>query len=57
MFDSTAHEAREDANVRNILLAKCRTAVLVLGGAHDLSDNVPGRVDLIVLTVKGYSGE
>ncbi|MFT5328797.1 MAG: hypothetical protein ACI8P0_006712, partial [Planctomycetaceae bacterium] len=30
------------------------TAILVLGGAHDLSDNVPAGVELIVLTVKGY---
>lgn len=27
------------------------------GGAHDLSDNVPAGVELIVLTVQGYSGE
>jgi hypothetical protein len=33
------------------------TAVLVLGGAHDLSDNVPKGVKLIVLTVKGYPEE
>jgi hypothetical protein len=33
------------------------TAVLVLGGSHDLSDNVPAGVKLIVLTVKGYPGE
>jgi hypothetical protein len=32
-------------------------AVLVLGGAHDLSDNVPEGVKLIVLAVKGYPGE
>ena len=33
------------------------TAVLVLGGTHDLSDNVPEGVRLIEVTVKGYPGE
>ena len=27
------------------------------GGAHDLSDNVPAAVKLMVLTVNGYPGE
>jgi hypothetical protein len=39
----------------NMLEKTSGTAVLVLGGAHDLSDNVPQGVRLIVLTVKGYS--
>jgi hypothetical protein len=41
----------------NMLEKTSGTAVLVLGGAHDLSDNVPQGVKLIVLTVKGYPGE
>jgi hypothetical protein len=49
----TADEAREDAIVKRIMKAS-GTAVLVLGCAHDLSDNVPKKVKLIVLTVKGY---
>jgi len=57
VFDESLNEAREDAIARNLLEAKCRTAVLLLGGTHDLSDNVPAGVKLIVLTVKGYPGE
>ena len=41
----------------NMLEKTSGTAVLVLGGAHDLSDNVPAGVKLIVLTVKVYPGE
>ena len=54
--DHNANEAREDAIIRNRLRAS-ETAILVLGGAHDLSDNVPAGVKLIVLTVKVYPGE
>jgi len=36
------------------LLRVSAAAVLVLGGAHDLSDNVPKGVKLIVQTVQGY---
>ena len=56
VFDEKANKAREDAIVRNTLRAS-ETAVLVLGGAHDLSDNVPAGVKLIVLTVMGCPGE
>ena len=56
VFDEMANEAREDAIVKRMMKAS-GTAVLVLGGAHDLSDNVPASVKLIVLTVKGYPGE
>ena len=31
------------------------TIVSVLGGAHDLSDNVPEGIKLIVLTVEQYA--
>jgi hypothetical protein len=56
VFNEKANEARADAIIGNTLRAS-GTAVLVLGGAHDLSDNVPAGVRLIVLTVKGYPGE
>ena len=56
VLDKSLNEAREDAIVRNTLRAS-ETAVLVLGGAHDISDNVPAGVELIVLTVQGYPGE
>ena len=56
VFDEKANEAREDAIVTRMMKAS-GTAVLVLGGSHDLSDNVPAGVKLIVLTVKGYPGE
>jgi hypothetical protein len=56
VFEEKANEAREDAIVRNTLRAS-ETVILVLGGAHDLSDNVPAGVKLIVLTVIDYSGE
>ena len=57
VFEEKANEAREDGIVRDMLEKTSGTAVLVLGGAHDLSDNVPAGVKLIVLTVKVYPGE
>ena len=39
-FDETANERREDALVRNVLAAESSVAVLILGGGHDLSDNI-----------------
>ena len=57
VFDEKANKAREDGIVRDMLEKTSGTAVLVLGGAHDLSDNVPKGVKLIVLTVQGYPGE
>jgi hypothetical protein len=56
VFDEKANEAREDAIVTRMTKTS-ETAVLVLGGAHDLSDYVPAGVKLIVLTVKGYPEE
>ena len=53
VFDEKASEAREDAIVKNLMKVS-GTAVIVLGGAHDLSDNVPEGVKLIELTVRGY---
>lgn len=43
-----------DRIVENLMEAS-GTAVIVLGGAHDLSDNVPPGVRLIEVTVKGYA--
>jgi hypothetical protein len=56
VFDEKANKAREDAIVKR-MMKMSGTAVLVLGGSHDLSDNVPKGVKLIVLTVQGYPGE
>jgi hypothetical protein len=56
VFEEKANKAREDAIVKR-MMKMSGTAVLVLGGAHDLSDNVPKGVKLIVLTVKGYPEE
>jgi len=53
VFDEKANEAREDAIVRKLMKAS-GTAVIVLGGAHDLSDNVPAGVQLVEVTVKAY---
>jgi hypothetical protein len=53
VFDEKAIEFREDAIVTN-LQTTTGTAVLILGGAHDLSNNVPDGVRLIVVTVSGY---
>ena len=39
VFDKKADEAREDAIVRNLLKAG-GVAVIVLGGDHDLADNL-----------------
>jgi len=48
----------------NLMMQQLRNhqgvAIVVLGGAHDLSNNVPAGVKLVVVTVKGYrqaSGE
>jgi hypothetical protein len=56
VFDEKAIEFREDAIVKN-LQTTTGTAVLILGGAHDLSDNVPVGVRLIVVTVSGYPNQ
>ncbi len=39
MFDKKADEAREDAIVKNLMKAD-RVAVIILGGGHDLTDNI-----------------
>lgn len=52
-------EKRENLMMRQLRNHK-GVAVVVLGGAHDLSNNVPEGVKLVVVTVKGYleaSGE
>ena len=45
---------RENLMVRELKDRK-GVAIVVLGGAHDLSDNVPARVKLVTVTVKGYA--
>ncbi|NQV28103.1 MAG: hypothetical protein HQ518_27440 [Rhodopirellula sp.] len=54
IFNEKSNEARENAIVKNLMKASGGTAVLVLGGAHDLSDNVPDGVRLVEVTVQGY---
>ena len=56
VFDEKTNEVRENTIVKRMIKAS-GTAVLVLVGVHDLSDNVPEGVKLVVLTVKGYPGE
>jgi hypothetical protein len=56
VLDRKVIEAREDAIVRN-LLKEQGTLYLVLGGAHDLSDNIKRlskTCGYIVVTPKGY---
>jgi len=54
VFDEKANETREDAIVRSLMKASGKTAIVVLGGAHNLSDNVPEGVHLVEVTVKSY---
>jgi hypothetical protein len=54
VFDEKANEAREDAIVRRVLAVPARTELLVLGGFHDLSDNVPDDCEYIRVAVKAY---
>jgi hypothetical protein len=53
VYDAEKIEARQSAIVKNIL-AKSDSAVLILGGEHDLSDNVPDDCEYIRVTVKAY---
>lgn len=50
-----AIEARETFIVNHILKSKYKVSVVILGGAHDLSDNVPKGVRLVEVTVKEYA--
>lgn len=49
-----ALEAREHFIVDQVLKGKDKLSVVILGGAHDLSDNVPKGVRLFVVTVNSY---
>lgn len=40
IVDSEAHEKREDAMLECMMAAKQKDAVIVLGGGHDLTDNI-----------------
>jgi hypothetical protein len=57
VFDEKANEKREDAIIRTLLSHP--VSVIILGGDHDLADNVRplgGRsCELIVVTPKGNS--
>jgi hypothetical protein len=52
-FDPEVNERREDAIVRNLLSAG-PVAVVVLGGGHDLSDNVPEDCEYVRVVTKQY---
>ena len=52
-LDLQAIERREDAMVKN-LLAGGPVTIVVLGGAHDLSDNVPKSCEYVRLATKRY---
>lgn len=52
VFDETANKAREDAVVR--LLLQERESVLIMGGSHDLTDNVPDGVEYLRVVLKRY---
>lgn len=52
-FDAEANERREDVIVRK-LLAAGPVAVVVLGGGHDLSDNVPEDFEYVQVVTKQY---
>ena len=54
-FNSAVIEAREDAMVRNRLSEKF--AVVILGGGHDLGDNVPGGCEYVRVSVSGLQDE
>jgi len=54
VFDEKSNEARENSIVRRVLAGTARTLLLVLGGSHDLSDNVPDDCEYIRVAVKEY---
>lgn len=52
-FDGETNERREDAIVRKLLKAG-PLSVVVLGGGHDLSDNVPEDCEYVRIVTKQY---
>ena len=60
-FDTTAIERREDAIVRNVLAAKSRVSVVVLGGSHDLAEDIEriggGEVEYVRVEVEAHRSE
>jgi len=54
VFDEKANEARENSIVKRVLAGTARTQLLVLGGSHDLSDNVPDDCEYIRVAVNAY---
>lgn len=53
IFDPMLNDAREDAIVKNVL-AGGPVSVLILSGAHDLSNNVPEGCQYIRVGTKAY---
>ena len=52
-IDKTANEKREDAMVLNLLTRK-GIVVVILGGAHDLTDNLRGKAAYLRVKTKAY---
>jgi hypothetical protein len=50
--DEAANKAREDG-IAKLLMAH-KYSVVVLGGEHDLTDNLPSNVEYVRMTLKGY---
>lgn len=56
-YDEAANERREDAIVRNVLASESPVSVLVMGGGHDLTDNVErigGQVEYVRVQVNAH---
>ncbi len=51
-FDQKLNEAREAATVQ--LLLKHDESVLIMGGSHDLTDNLPVSVEYVRVTLREY---
>lgn len=51
-FDEAANKAREDA-IAKLLLAQ-KESFIILGGEHDLSDNLPATVEYVRVTLEAY---
>ena len=57
-FDTEANQCREDVIVRTMLSSESHVIVLVMGGGHDLSDNVEriggGTVEYVRVQLKAH---
>lgn len=53
-YDSVAKERRENAIVQNVLAGSEPVVALILGGGHNLKDNVPEGVEVVRVAVKDF---